>query len=141
MAQAYVMREAERFVDAVEAAVREHAPDPRRALRAALEIFLRAAQTHPLVRAVATSQGEDGFLPLVTTSGGPLVGEVTARLADLIRDTWEGLPGADAELVSDCLVRLAISHANLPAGSPEASAEAVSRVLGPHLEELLRQIA
>src|SRR5919106_108122 len=40
--QAYVMREAERFVDAVADAIRSRPEDPRGARRAALEIFLGA---------------------------------------------------------------------------------------------------
>lgn len=137
LAQAYVMREAERFVDAVSDAVRSSPEDPRAALRSALEIFLGAAETHPLIKAVASGQSGDEFLPLITTRGGPLVSEVTGRLGDLILETWPGLPTSEAHLVADCLVRLAISHAALPRGAPAQTAASVARVLGPYLDELL----
>lgn len=140
LAQAYVMREAERFVAAVEGAVRAHPEDPRAALRGALEIFLTAAGTHPLIRAVTAGSGGEDLLPLVTTRGGPLVEYVTTRLAELILETWPGLEPADAHLVADCIVRLAISHAALPGGSPGETAEALARVLGPYLDELLASL-
>src|SRR5664279_1372668 len=49
-AQALVISEGERFLDAVDAAVREHLDDPRAAIGAALETFLRTAGEDPLVR-------------------------------------------------------------------------------------------
>jgi AcrR family transcriptional regulator len=140
MAQAYVMREAERFVDAVSGAIRSRPDDPRGALRAALEIFLGAAETHPLIRAVASADSGEEFLPLVTTRGGPLVADVTGRLSDLMLETWPGLPRSDARLVADCLVRLAISHAALPAGTPARTADSVARILGPFVDQLLAEI-
>jgi AcrR family transcriptional regulator len=140
LAQAYVMREAERFLEAIEVAAREAAPDPRAALRAAAEIFLEAAQTHPVIRAVASSESGDELLPLLTTRGGPLVGEVTERLAELLIETWPGLAKADAFVVADTLARLAISHAALPREAPAETAEKLSEVLGPYLDQLVERL-
>jgi AcrR family transcriptional regulator len=140
MAQAYVIREGDRFVAAVESAIREAAPDAREALRAAVEIFLTAAETHPVIRAVVASESGDELLPLLTTRGGPLVGEVTDRLSEILVENWPGLPLAEAGVISDCLARLAISHAALPAGRPERTARAIATVLGPYLDALLREI-
>ena len=140
LAQAYVMREADRFLDAVGEAVRAEAPDARGALRAAAEIFLSAAGTHPVIRAVASAEVGDELLPLLTTRGGALVGDVTARLAGLIVESWPGLAAEQAELVSDCLVRLAISHAALPAKPPADTADALAQVLGPYLDELVANL-
>lgn len=141
MAQAYVMREAQRFVEAVADAIRSRPEDPRGALQAALEIFLTAAETHPLIRAIVSSQsGEDEFLPLVTTRGGPLIGDVTERIAELIVETWPSLNRREADLVADLLTRLAISYAALPSGSPARTADAVSRVLGPYVDGLLAEL-
>ena len=140
MAQAYVMREAERFVDAVADAIRSRPDDPRGALRAALEIFLGAAETHPLIKAVASSESGDEFLPLVTTRGGPLVADVTERLAELMLETWPGLPAGEAKLVADALIRLAISHAALPAAPPARTADSIARILGPYVDQLLAEV-
>ena len=140
MAQAYVIREGDRFVAAVESAIRDAAPDAREALRAAVEIFLTAAETHPLIRAIVASDSGDELLPLLTTRGGPLVGEVTDRLSEILVENWPGLPRREASVIADCLARLAISHAALPADRPGRTAESIARVLGPYLDGLLRQI-
>jgi AcrR family transcriptional regulator len=137
LAQAYVLREAVRFQRAVSAAIRTHAPDAREALEAALEIFLSAAATHPVIRAVVASESGDDLLPLFTTRGGPLVAEVTDDLATTLVETWPGLRRRDAELVSDCLVRLAISHAALPTATPSEAAAGLARILGPFVDELV----
>ena len=141
LAQAYVLREADRFVAAVEEAVRARAADPRAAVAAALEIFLSAAATHPLVRAISASEDGDELLPLVTTRGGPVLGRVTEQLAALIAATWPSLPPAEAAHLADTLVRLAISHAALPSASARATAAAVARIVGPHIDELLEPLA
>ena len=139
MAQAYVMREGERFLAAVEAAIGENAPDGRAALAAALEIFLTAAETHPVIRAVTASESGDELLPLLTTRGGPLVMEITESLAHVLVANWEGVSRRDAELVADCLVRLAISHAALPGGPPARTAGDIASILGPYVDSLVGQ--
>ena len=137
LAQAYVIREAEGFLAAVDAAIRDNATEPSAALAAALEIFLAAAGTHPLVRAITSTDGSEELLPLVTTRGGPLLGQVTEHLAERLVDTWPALTAADASLVADALVRLAISYAALPAGPASQTAAAIARLLGPSIDELL----
>lgn len=137
LARAYVNREADRFLVAVDAAVRERAADPRAALAAALEIFLAAAREHPLVRAITSSDGSEELLPLVTTRGGPLVERVTGHLTELFLGVWPGVSQADAAPVADALVRLAISYAALPSGEPADTAGAVAALLGPRIDSLL----
>jgi len=136
LAQAYVLREAERFRQAVGGAIAENAPDAQAALRAALELFLTAAQTHPVIRAVTGSEGGDELLALLTTRGGPLVEEVTERLILDLLEHWPTLERREAALVADCLVRLAISHAALPAAPPGETAAALAEILGPYVERL-----
>ena len=137
LAEAYVGREAEQFLAAVDAAVRTHAAEPRAALAAALEIFLAAAGEHPLVRAITSTDGSEELLPLVTTRGGPLIQLVTEHLTDLLVDTWPRLEREDAALVADALGRLAISYAALPSGGPAETANGIARVLAPSVDELL----
>ena len=78
--QAFVIHEGERFLDAVEAAVHEHLDDPRAAVGAALELFLRTAGEDPLIRILLSDDGTGGMLPFVTTQGMPVVAWATARL-------------------------------------------------------------
>lgn len=131
LAQAYVSREAAAFLGAVEATIAAHSDDPVAALAAALRIFLAAAETHPLVRAISASEEGDELLVLVTTRGGPVLEPLTTRLSELIATTWPPVERRSAELAADTLVRLAISHAALPGGSPEQVAAGVAEILGP----------
>ena len=85
-AQAFVIHVGERFLDDVDAAVREHLDDPRAAIGAALETFLRTAGEDPVVRVLLSDDGTGGMLPFVTTQGMPVVVFATARLFETIRD-------------------------------------------------------
>ena len=134
LALAYVSREAERFLANVAVEVSAHAGDPTRALRAALALFLSAAETHPLVRAISAASEGDELLVLVTTGGGPVLGPVSDGLAGMIRATWPEADADAATLAADTLVRLAISHAALPNGSPEETADRVARILAPYID-------
>jgi AcrR family transcriptional regulator len=137
LSQAYVIREADRFLEVVEQAVRDNEHDPQRALAAAVDVFLSAAETHPLVRTIATSQDGDELLALVTVRGGPVLGGVTAGLARVILETWPGVPSKETHFLADALVRLAISYAALPSGRPRETAEGVADVLGPYIDAML----
>nr|MDQ3936965.1 hypothetical protein [Actinomycetota bacterium] len=137
LAQSYVMREAERFIASTEQAIRSNADDPRAALASATEVFLTAAAQHPLVRAMTASDDADELLPLVTTRGGPVIGQVTERLAAVIVETWPGLPPGETRTMVESLVRLAISHAALPTAPPRATADAIVAILGPYVDAML----
>lgn len=136
LAQAYLMREAERFLAAIEDAVASNVADPRRALRCAAELFLSLVSSHPMVRAIGTAEGEE-LVALATTRGGVLLATMTARLAELIRSSWPEVDPDGARLLAETLVRLAISHAVLPSAAPERTAAEISRTLGPFIDELL----
>lgn len=136
-AQAYVLREADRFVAAVAAAVRSRRTDPTGALVAAFEVFLDAAEGHPLIRAITSGGDGDELLALITSRGGPVLGLASDRLAAVLADTWPEVDRPHVDRIADCTVRLAISHAALPGGPADASAAAVGEVLGPHLEQVV----
>jgi AcrR family transcriptional regulator len=136
-AQALVIHEGERFMEGVEAAVRDNLDDPRAAVAAALEVFLRTAGEDPLVRVVITDDGTGGMLPFVTTQGMPVVQWATARLTATIEEGWPEAPPAKARLLAESLVRLAISHVTAPGEPPEVTAAATSELLGPFIDEAL----
>lgn len=138
-AQALVIHEGERFLDAVDAAVREHLDDPRAAIGAALEIFLRTAGEDPLVRLLLSDDGTGGLLPFVTTQGMPVVQWATARLTATIEDGWPQAPPPKARLLAEALVRLAISYVTAPGDSPEAIAAHTGELLGPFIDDALGQ--
>jgi AcrR family transcriptional regulator len=136
-AQALVIHEGERFLDAVDAAVREHLDDPRAAIGAALETFLRSAGEDPLVLILLSDDGAGGLLPFVTTQGMPVVQWATARLTATIERGWPEAPPAKVRLLAESLVRLAISHVTAPSESPEVIAASAGELLGPFVDEAL----
>jgi len=134
---AFVIREGERFLDAVEQVVREHLDDPSAAVAAALELFLTAAGEDPLVRVLLSDDGTAGMLPLVTTQSMPVVTWASARLAAVMRDGWPAASEHDAQLLAETLVRLAISYVTVPKGTPGATARDAAALLGPYIERAL----
>jgi len=136
-AQLLVMRETDRFLLAVESALLGNLDDPAGALAAAFDVVLVAAAENPLVRAIVHGQGAEELLALFTTHGKPLVERAAERLTAVILASWPLVPHADAELLSECLVRLAISYAALPKGPASMSAASVATLLGPYIEQLV----
>jgi len=138
-AQILLMREADRFLTEVEGAVGAHLDNPAQALAAAFDVFLQAAAENPLVHTIVHGDGAEQLLALVTTHGTPLLESATERLTAVILSGWPTIARADVELLSECLVRLAISYAGLPKGPASMSAASVAKLLGPYVEQLVAQ--
>jgi AcrR family transcriptional regulator len=134
-AQAFVLRDGDRFLNAVEEAVAGR-DDPADALAAAFNVFLRAAEDDPLVRAVIAGDGTDDLLRLVTTQGTPLVERTSDRLAAVVMERWPQVDADRAALIGECLVRLAISFAVLPASPAGMTGDSIAGLLRPYLESL-----
>ncbi len=136
-AQAYVLREVDCFLEPVEAAVRAHLDEPARALSAAFDAFLAAAADDPLVRGIVSGESGGELLPLVTTQGQPVLEHATERLAAFLGEGWPAMAPEQAQLLAECVVRLAISHAALPSGPAGMTADSIATLLGPYLEGVL----
>jgi AcrR family transcriptional regulator len=134
---AFVIHEAERFMDDVEEAVLAHRDDPRAAVLAALEHFLRTAGGDPLMRILLSDDGTGGMLPFVTTQGLPVVQWATARLVAVIGEGWPQADEGDVKVLAETLVRLAISYVTTPGDSAEEAAKATAELLGPFIDEAL----
>ncbi len=134
-AQAFVLREAGRFIAAVESALDAHLDDPKAALTAAFGLFLTAAADDPLVRTAIAGSG--GMLPFVTTQGQPLVQGAAERLGQAIIARWPQAAPGDAGLLAECLVRLAISYTALPVASANMTASSIADLLGPFIDRAL----
>jgi AcrR family transcriptional regulator len=131
------IHEGERFLGAVEDAVRAHTDDPRAAVRAALELFLRTAGEDQLIRTLLSDDGFGGMLPFVTTQGMPVVIWATARVSAVIEEGWPQAPKGDVKLLAEALVRLAISYITNPSEKPEETAASVAALLGPFIDRAL----
>jgi len=121
--------------------VREHLDDPRSAVRAALEKFLRAAGEDPLVRLLLSDDGTGGMLPFVTTQGMPVVQWATARLTVTIQEGWPQAPADKIALLAESLVRLAISYITAPTDPPETVAVKAGELLGPFIDDALGSVS
>lgn len=138
-AQAFVLREVDRFLTAVEEAVEANLDDPMRAVSTAFGVFLMAAAQNPLVRSVLADDGADELLPLVTTHGGPVIDTATQRLANVFVGGWPDVAEHKAMLLAESVVRLAISFAVLPVGPSGMSPDAVAELLGPFIRDALAE--
>ena len=135
-AQAFVLREADGFIGAVEGALDAHLEDPRAALTAAFGLFLTAAAEDPLIRAAIRGGGE--MLPFVTTQGQTLVEGAAERLRWAIAVRWPQAAEHDVALLAECLVRLAISYATLPVAPAGMTASSIGELLGPFIDRALQ---
>jgi len=134
LVEAYVIREIEALVADVESLVRNGSHDAHAALQAAFGLFLRLASDEPVVR-IIVSDAEGGELIRMLTDIGRSV--ATGRIAQLIIEVWPQVSLPDAEMLAETLVRLAISHALLPTTDPQTTAAAVTRLIGPFVDEIL----
>lgn len=134
---AFVINVGERFLDEVDQAVIANSADPRAAVAAALELFLATAGEDPLIKLLLSDDGTGGMLPFVTTQGMPVVQWATARLATTIEAGWPQAAKADVLLLSEALVRLAISYITAPSEAPESIASSVAELLGPFIDKAL----
>jgi AcrR family transcriptional regulator len=137
--QVLLLREATQFLGSVEDAVNANLDDPAAALAGAFDVFLTAAAENPLVRTIVHGDGAEELLALFTTQGKPIVETMAERLTAVMLAGWPGVEPTGAELLSECLVRLAISYAALPKGPASMTAASISALLGPYIEQLLQQ--
>lgn len=140
-AQAFVLREADRFIENVERVIAEHLDDPAAALAAALELFLRSASEDTLIGMLLDDDGTGGMLPLITTRSRPVLDWAGERIALAISNGWPGAHARDAELLAQALVRLAISYLTVPVGPPQDATEQAVRLLTPFIDQAIAQPA
>jgi AcrR family transcriptional regulator len=135
LAQAYVLREADAFLDDVSEAIRAVPADPLAAVGAGIEAFLTGAADNSMVKAILSGVDNDGLLPLVTTSGLPVIDFATQRLSTVIEELWPDLLADDVRVFVESAVRLAISHATVVGSAPERAVEDMTHLLGPFVTQ------
>lgn len=137
-AQTFALRAADRFLIDVEDAFTSSPDDPYRALEIGFTRFLELAESDPMVRhIVVRDPGADELLSLFTSRGGPVVELATKRLAARMVETWPVVAPDAANTMAEGLVRLAISHAGLPIGTPKDSSLQVLALLAPFIDQHL----
>jgi len=134
LVQAYVQREIEALIGQVETLVRSRADDARGALHGAFGLFLELASDEPLVRVIVNDAEGDELVRLLTATGLAVASD---RLGALIVEVWPQVCAADARLLAESMARLAISHALSPTVPATQAADAVTRMVGPFVDEIL----
>ena len=132
LAQALHMRENERYLDGVDAALSDHA-DLYAAVAAAVSYTLRTAADDPLKKAMLTGEGSEDLIPLLTTRAGPMLFAARKRIVDHAVRQWPELDEADVTELADAIVRLTISHVMLPTDPADVVAERLARLVARYL--------
>ena len=128
---ALVLREADRFLHDVERAVAEYPGDAVAATSAAFEVFLCAVAQNTLIKSIIVQDGSGELMSVLDTHSAALIGVACGRLEATILATWPRALPADARLVAECVVRLAISHLTMPREPSALTGDGVARLLGP----------
>ncbi|MEZ5117067.1 MAG: TetR family transcriptional regulator [Candidatus Nanopelagicales bacterium] len=137
LAEAMVLDELGRFLDAVEQAFDRHPSDAVAAVRDAVRGVLTLAEERPLPRAiVAAGHGaETDLLPLLTIRSGAVLDAATTVVRNRLEAYDIGVSGARLGATVDLVVRAVLSHVMQPGGTPAETADdlawAVSRLLLP----------
>lgn len=140
-AQAFALREAERFVGEAEGELERNLDHPSAALAAALGAFLQRASEDPLIGTLLEDDGTGGMLPLISTRSRPVLDWASQRIAGAIERGWPQVATRDASLLAEAIVRLAISYATAPPGPPSLATEDAVRLLSPFIEQAVAQPA
>lgn len=137
LAAAYALWAADQFLDEVERAIAERRDSLHDALDAAFALFLDIAAGHPLVRALGAATGAEGLHALLASAAGvPVLRAAADRLSSIVSANWPVLPAGDVTVISEVIVRLAVSYLTVPTGSPQEAASQVSLALGPYLDHV-----
>jgi AcrR family transcriptional regulator len=137
LAQAVSVRETERFLTAVEAAITEaDERGPVAAVAAAVTVALQLAADNPLTKAALTDDAA-GLLPYLTTRAEPVIAAARARIHDYLLGHFAGLAPREVDHVAEAVVRLTVSYLVVPSDAADATAEAVGRDVAHLVERLL----
>jgi len=134
-----VKRESDRHRAALERAISKNRANPADALRATFAVLLDAATENPLLANILGGQ-PDQAPARVSFHGQPLLASATTSLQTVLLDAWPELAPPDGDLLSEALVRLAISHVAMPQ-TFTMTTESVGAMLGPYLDRALRTSA
>ena len=137
VAQAYVLRLVDGYLDLVDTAVKEHVGDVRGGLKSAFGDFLAEAAKDPLVQSAIAGTAKMDVMRLVTSDGGLLLDSASQRLTHIFVESWVQLDAGTAAVLSRLLVRQAMSFISLAPRPEEDPAEDLSRMLTPLVEGLI----
>lgn len=133
LAELVVASEALKFLAVVEQAFDENAPDVSAAVQAAVTRVLTMGRENPLLHAVvATAHGvHSELLPLITTQSSALLATAAAVVTRRLHEC--GVPFERAELISESVVRLVLSHLMQPTKDIQSTAHDICALVEPSI--------
>jgi AcrR family transcriptional regulator len=140
LAGALATREADRLMCALEMTIDDGIAEPARAVADACDILARTALENPVIHAMIHQRDADEALTLL--AGGVSLVERTAKhVTHVLLLRWPGLSRKDVEIMSECMVCLAIGCSALAKSPITGKGEsAVARLLGPYVEDLFAKL-
>jgi AcrR family transcriptional regulator len=132
LVQAVTLRTTSEFLDGIQQRL-EAAEDLISGIRAAVSYTIDHARENSLVASALGTQAGEDLLPLLTTRGEPVLSAATTSAAARYREFAPGLDEAAATLLSETVVRLALSHLVLPTHSAAEAADMICAAVTPFL--------
>lgn len=136
LGDALVVTEGQLFLEGIHAVLASHTGDIGGGITAAVEYTLKEAEASPLLKAALTStrttttgtrDSATGVLPLLPTSAS-LLELSSAALIAWFGEHFDQLDPEDVNEVADVLVRLTVSHLELPAADAHTTGRRISQV-------------
>lgn len=134
LAQAYALRLADGFVDAVDDAVAANEGRSVDALMSGFGAFFASSAMDPLVRSLLTGEAKPDLLRLITTDSAVIIDRASTRLSESFQRGWIQASAADAGILARAIARLGLSYISMPPESGASVAEDLGALLGPFID-------
>ncbi|MDV6267188.1 TetR/AcrR family transcriptional regulator [Rhodococcus globerulus] len=134
LAQAYALRLADGFVDAVDDAVAANEGRGVDALMSGFGAFFASSAMDPLVRSLLTGEAKPDLLRLITTDSAVIIDRASTRLSESFQRGWIQASAADAGILARAIARLGLSYISMPPESGASVAEDLGALLGPFID-------
>lgn len=134
LAEAYALRLADGFVDAVDEAMVANDGRAVEALTAGFGSFFASSATDPLVISLLTGEAKPDLLRLITTDSAVIIERASSRLAESFQRGWIQASPADAGILARAIARLGLSYISMPPESEASVAEDLGILLGPFID-------
>ncbi|WP_027944298.1 TetR family transcriptional regulator [Amycolatopsis taiwanensis] len=139
LVQAVTLRTTSEFLDGIHRRL-ESAGDLLTGIRSAVIYTIRHARENTLVASALGTQAGEDLLPLLTTRGEPVLTAATSLAAMHYRELVPGLDADAAALLSETVVRLALSHLVLQTHTAAEAADMICAAVAPFLAHHLSKV-
>ena len=140
LVRALVLREAQRFLDAVAAGI-ERAPDPQGSVSEAFIAGVTFVRQHPLGRRFAETE-PGAVIDIAAAHDGAVLSMGSDFIARRIHGDPTGEPSRETRWVADVLARLFLTYVSIPPGDPDpANDTELRRFAGEVITPMIERVA